>query len=218
MGSLGKLEENRTPHPIWESLTEGFKNTGHGNILLGRVAQSVPRVCPELANWKTCLPSGDKKHYNPQQGATKAHLDNVFPVDIWFVTNCDKNTDHKKSDILGKSCAHRSTKACENVPDRGAKSVPFHIHRELKIEADLKIICLDDRHFLDIIRCLCAGSLTDEVLLCYIKLVKSVEPSVSRSGHPPDFGHFGEMNHTKKIWYLFDFFGKILWKMVFKIY
>ena len=94
------------------------------------------------------------------------------------MTNCDKNTDHKKSDILGKSCAHRSTKACENVPDRGAKSVPFHIHRELKIEADLKIICLDDGHFLDLICCLCAGSLTEKVLLCYIKLVKSVEPLV----------------------------------------
>ena len=70
--------------------------------------------------------------------------------------------------------AHRSAKACENIPDGGAESVPGHIHRELKVESDLKIICLDDRHLLDFIRCLRAGSLTDEVLLCcyLLKIVK----------------------------------------------
>ena len=70
--------------------------------------------------------------------------------------------------------AHRSSKACENVPDGGAESVPGHIHRELKVESDLKIICLDGRHLLDLIRCLRAGSLTDEVLLCcyLLKIVK----------------------------------------------
>ena len=70
--------------------------------------------------------------------------------------------------------AHRSTKACENIPDGGAKPVPGDIHRELKVEADLKIICLDNRHLLDLICCLCAGSLTDGVLLCFylLKIVK----------------------------------------------
>ena len=48
--------------------------------------------------------------------------------------------------IVGKRCSHRSSKACENNPDVGAKSVPCHIHRELKVEADVKIICADDRH------------------------------------------------------------------------
>ena len=61
--------------------------------------------------------------------------------------------------------AHRSTKACENIPDGGAESVPGHIHRELKVEANLEIVGLDDRHLLDFIRGLCARSLAGEVLL-----------------------------------------------------
>ena len=70
--------------------------------------------------------------------------------------------------------AHRSSKSCENVPDGGPESAPGHIHRVLKVESDLKIICLDGRHLLDLIRCLRAGSLTDEVLLCcyLLKIVK----------------------------------------------
>ena len=64
-----------------------------------------------------------------------------------------------------KSFTHRSAKASENAPDGGAKSVQCHIHRELKIEANIKILCFYDRHLLDLICCLRARSLTDEVLL-----------------------------------------------------
>ena len=85
---------------------------------------------------------------------------------------------NKKSNKSLPRNAHRSAKACDNVPNGGAKSVPSHIHRELKVEADVKIICADDRHLLDLICRLCARSITDEVLLYfYLPMLQKLEPT-----------------------------------------